>query len=119
MAAIDSKRMIITLMVLMMVVLAQGQTDLALVPPAPKPKTGRCVKRCLYKCIWKLSPQRIALCFGLCMIGCKLRPPQGVYKCTSDCANSLLNTYNPTDAEKVLEIFVGSCYKSCKHKKNH
>ncbi|XVE64826.1 hypothetical protein DITRI_Ditri07aG0133000 [Diplodiscus trichospermus] len=111
-----AKRLMGSLMVLMMVVLAQGRAELADVHHPPK--TKYCAKKCFYKCILRLIPQRIALCFGLCMLGCKLKPSQVVYNCTYDCANSMVNAYKPTDAEKV-EVFVGSCYKTCKQKNNN
>ncbi|XWS20336.1 hypothetical protein CRYUN_Cryun31cG0092600 [Craigia yunnanensis] len=108
--------MMASLMVLMMVVLAQGRAELADIHPTSK--IGRCAKKCAFKCMFRIFPARIALCFGLCMIGCNHKPSKVVYNCTHDCSNSMVNAYNPTDAEKV-ESFVGSCYETCKQNNNN
>ncbi|OMO66808.1 hypothetical protein COLO4_30352 [Corchorus olitorius] len=103
--------MVVSLMVLMMVVLAQGQAELGFKNPSAD--TGLCATSCGARCLPRLYAPQIAFCFGLCMIGCKLRPSEAVFKCTSGCANSMVNSYKPTAAERVENI-VGSCYQTCK-----
>ncbi|XVF71205.1 hypothetical protein PTKIN_Ptkin12aG0017300 [Pterospermum kingtungense] len=112
----SSKKMLVSLLVLMMVLLAQGRAEFSDVHP--NEGTGRCAKKCTLKCAFYIFPVRIAVCFSLCMVGCKLQPSQIVYDCTSGCANSMVKAYNPTDAEKV-ENFVGSCYETCKNNNNN
>ncbi|GMJ03931.1 hypothetical protein HRI_004062300 [Hibiscus trionum] len=75
---------------------------------------GTCIKRCAIACIPILAPPRIAACAALCILACKLTPPTVVMDCTTGCTNSVIDTYKPTDVEKVNNI-VGSCYKTCKH----
>ncbi|KAK9035579.1 hypothetical protein V6N11_077617 [Hibiscus sabdariffa] len=76
--------------------------------------TGSCIKKCAIKCFPLLYPPRIAACSALCILACKLIPPAIVMDCTTDCTNSIIDTYKPTDVVKVNNI-VGSCYKTCKH----
>ncbi|XVF26714.1 hypothetical protein REPUB_Repub14bG0042300 [Reevesia pubescens] len=118
MKGIGAKKMMVSLMVLMMVVLAQGRAQAELADVHPTADTGHCAKRCAFKCMFRIFPKSIALCFCLCMISCKLEPSEGVFNCTSGCANSMVNTYNPTDTERV-ENFVGSCYETCKQNNNN
>ncbi|GMJ03944.1 hypothetical protein HRI_004064700 [Hibiscus trionum] len=73
-----------------------------------------CIKRCAIACIPLLAPPRIAACAALCILACKLTPPTVVMNCTTGCTNSVIDTYKPTDVEKVNKI-VGSFYKTCKH----
>ncbi|OMO73023.1 hypothetical protein COLO4_27311 [Corchorus olitorius] len=79
---------------------------------------GYCAKRCGKKCAFALIPKVIAACTAFCTLKCTIRPPHAVLTCTSNCANSMLNTINPTDAEGV-EGMVGSCYASCSNQNNN
>ncbi|OMO91842.1 hypothetical protein COLO4_18070 [Corchorus olitorius] len=110
------RRMAVSLVVLAMVVMAQGR-ELGLIEPDGIRDIGNCAKSCGQKCALKLVPKRIAACFGLCTLGCLFRPSQAVLSCTSNCANSMLNSINPTDAEGVEEM-VGSCYARCNQNNN-
>lgn len=71
------------LMVLMLVVVAQGTNIVH-----PDMPTGQCVKKCSVRCAFKIVPALVARCFGICMLVCKIEPPQAVIDCTSDCVKS-------------------------------
>ncbi|KAB2012497.1 hypothetical protein ES319_D09G094400v1 [Gossypium barbadense] len=81
----------------------------------PETSTKKCAKKCGSRCIVELLPGRIALCFVLCMIKCKLVPTQVVYNCTSDCANSFLHN-NPNADRKEVRLHVDQCYERCRNK---
>ncbi|OMO78633.1 hypothetical protein CCACVL1_14255 [Corchorus capsularis] len=108
---------VMSLVVLAMVVMGQGRELGLIEPDGIGDLFGPCAKSCGKKCALKLIPKRIAACFGLCAIGCLIRPSQAVLSCASNCANSRLISINPTDAEGV-EAMVGSCYSSCNQNNN-
>ena len=73
-------------MLLMIVVVAQGQASTSSITD--------CAKNCAISCATKIIPPQVALCFGTCMLQCALNPPQAVYNCTGACAKSIVD-YNP------------------------
>ena len=80
------KKVMLSLMLLMIVVVAQGQA-----PPSPSEDCG---KKCALGCASQIIPIRVALCYGICKLKCKLFPPQAVHNCTGACAKSIVD-YNP------------------------
>ncbi|XVF51951.1 hypothetical protein PTKIN_Ptkin04bG0225200 [Pterospermum kingtungense] len=117
-----SKRVIISLVVLLMVVLAQaeGQVELAN-DHHPAVIEELCAAKCTAKCALKIFPKRVARCFGPCVLDCYKPTSEVVHHCTSNCVNSMINAYNPTDVADVekVEGFVGSCYETCKNNNNN
>ncbi|XVF51952.1 hypothetical protein PTKIN_Ptkin04bG0225300 [Pterospermum kingtungense] len=116
-----SKRMIVSLVVVLMVVLAQGESA---------NDHGRstdefdelCAAKCTARCALKIFPKRIARCYAACKLDCYKPTSEVVHNCTSNCVNSMINTYNPTDVADVdqkVESFVGSCYETCKNNNNN
>lgn len=62
----------------------------------PNELSWACGKECVGKCILQISkPINFALCFGLCMVGCKTNPSPALYSCTSDCASSIVSNISP------------------------
>ncbi|MBA0846468.1 hypothetical protein Goshw_002533 [Gossypium schwendimanii] len=111
------KMMAISLMALMMMTMLVNEVraienlDVEL---SEKEGIGSCAKECALKCLPQINPPRIIICTALCIIACKLNPPPAIFDCTTGCANSIIKTYNPTDARKIDNI-VDSCYETCKN----
>ncbi|XVF51950.1 hypothetical protein PTKIN_Ptkin04bG0225100 [Pterospermum kingtungense] len=123
-----SKRVIISLVVLLMVVLAQGElANNDDHHPDNAVDKGLCLAKCPPLCALRIFPKRIKRCLSECIIECSIKNPSSEvdYNCASSCVNSMIdNAYNPTDVINVadavkVESFVGSCYETCKNNNNN
>ncbi|KAH1128811.1 hypothetical protein J1N35_000189 [Gossypium stocksii] len=113
----SKKMMAISLMVLMMMAVLVNEVrtiENLDVERGVEEGIGSCAKECALKCLPQINPRRIVICTALCIIACKLNPPPAIFDCTTGCANSIIKTYNPTDARKIDNI-VDSCYETCKN----
>ncbi|KAG8489822.1 hypothetical protein CXB51_017916 [Gossypium anomalum] len=114
---VAKKMMAMNLMVLMMMAMVVNEvraSEIFDVERGEKEGIGSCAKECAIKCLPHISPPRIVICTAFCIIACKLNPPPAIFDCTTGCANSIIKTYNPTEARKIDSI-VGSCYETCKN----
>lgn len=87
-----NKRVIVSIMVLIMLVLAEAQVDRDI----GYRSTKRCAKECGLTCLPLLLPKLVAGCLGVCMLKCKFIPWQVVYNCTSACTKTKVDSLSLT-----------------------
>ncbi|KAK8546419.1 hypothetical protein V6N13_067640 [Hibiscus sabdariffa] len=118
MERINMEKLMMTLLMLTIVVVAQQRVVADATMAAnfqPETSIGTCAKTCGIRCIKEFDPRKIVVCFGLCLIECKFGPSDVVYNCTKDCANAIVHSNLEADLESVRR-HVDKCYGSCQSK---
>ncbi|XVF86579.1 hypothetical protein PTKIN_Ptkin18bG0053400 [Pterospermum kingtungense] len=103
------KKVIVSLMMLMMVAVAQGQAGFR-----PNNSVKDCTEKCGLRCAAEIKPRLIALCFGICMIECMVGPTQNALNCTKTCAKSAVDS-NPLADNSAVQGYIDACYGNCKN----